>query len=176
VCREGWSATCRSLLEIEDSPLHTAFAGLLRRAEPDHTLSYVAMVDTGSAVVIDERRGDAPAGRLAPMTRVLVFRCRPMHLSPHAAEKRLRVEVSGVLADSATAQIQITTLSDASPAWCRAWDHLIALGRRDGACAGAAVASGVCADVLGELPQLRMQPNVVVATDERTVVRTQVRS
>jgi hypothetical protein len=108
------------------------------------------------------------------MTRVLVLCCRPMHLSPSDAEKWLREEVSGVLADSAVADIQITTLLSASSTWGRAWDYLIAIGLHDGALAGAAVTSGACADLLGELRQLRMQPNVVVATDER--MRTEARS
>ena len=110
------------------------------------------------------------------MTRILVLCCRPMHLSPSDAEKWLREEVSGVLADTAVARIQITTLLSASSTWGRAWDYLIAIELRDGAGTGAAVTSGACADLLFELRQLRMQPNVVVATDERTVVLAEARS
>jgi hypothetical protein len=80
-----------------------------------------------------------------------------------------------VLADSAVAQIEITMLS-ASSTWGRAWDYLIAIELRAGARSGAAVTSGACADLLGELRQVRMQPNVVVATDERTVVLVEARS
>ena len=113
--------------------MHTAFAGLLRLASPDHTLSYVAMVRTGSAFVTDERLESAPRDASRVMTRILVLCCRPMHLSPSDAEKWLREEVSGVLADSAVAQIQITTLLSASSTWGRAWDYLIAIELRDGA-------------------------------------------
>ena len=99
-----------------------------------------------------------------------------MHLSPSDAEKWLREEVSGVLADTAVAQIEITTLLSASSTWGRAWDYLIAIELRDGTRTGAAVTSGACADLLGELRQLRMQPNVVVCSDDRTVVLTESRS
>ena len=110
------------------------------------------------------------------MTRVLVLCCRPMHLSPSDAEKWLREQVSGVLADTAVAQIEITTLLSASSTWGRSWDYLIAIELRDGARRRRRRQHGACADLLCELRQLRMQPNVVVSTDDRTVVLTEARS
>lgn len=136
----------------------------------------MAVVTTGSAFVADERRKGAPGGRFAAMTRVLVLCCWPMHLSPSDADKWLREEVGGVLADSAVSQIEVTTLLSASATWGRAWDYLIAIELRDGARAGAVVSTGACADLLVELRQLRMRPNVVVASDDRTVVLAEARS
>ena len=103
------------------------------------------------------------------MIRALVLCCRPMHLSPGNAEERLRTEVAVVLAESAVVQIRITTLLSASSTWGRAWDDLITIDLRDGR-ASAAITADACADLLGDLRQLGMQPHAVVATDERTVV------
>jgi len=104
------------------------------------------------------------------MTWVLVLCCRPTYLSPGTAEEWLRTEVAVLLAESVVVQIQITTLLSASSTWGRAWDYLITIDLRDGASASAAISAGACADLLGDLRQLGMQPHVIVATDERTVV------
>ncbi len=93
-----------------------------------------------------------------------------MHLSPSDAEKWLRAEVSGLMADRAVAQIQVTTLASASATWSHAWDYLIAIELRQGASASVAISAGACVDLLGDLRSLGMKPNVVVAADDRTVV------
>ncbi|MGH2941922.1 MAG: hypothetical protein ACRDLN_03985 [Solirubrobacteraceae bacterium] len=75
-----------------------------------------------------------------------------------------------MLAESAVAKVRITTLPSASSTWGRARDDLITIDLRDGASASAASSAEACADLLGDLRQLGVQPHVVVATDERTVV------
>ena len=69
-----------------------------------------------------------------------------------------------------TVAMGITTLLRASSIWGRAWDYLITIDLCDRASGSAAIGADACADLLGDLRQLRMQPHVVVATDERTVV------
>jgi hypothetical protein len=55
-------------------------------------------------------------------------------------------------------------------------EYLIAIALRDGPCAGAAVSTGACVHLLGELRQLRMPPSAIVSSDDRTVVLTKARS
>ncbi len=102
--------------------------------------------------------------------------CRPMHLSPSDADEWLCEEVGGVLADTAVSQIEVTTLLSAGATWGRALEYLIAIELRHSARAGAAVSAGACADLLGELRQLRRRPNITVSCEDRPVVLTKAQS
>jgi hypothetical protein len=96
--------------------------------------------------------------------------------SPNHADRWLREEAGGVLADSAASRLEVTTPQSVWATRRRAWDYLIAIELRDGAHAVAAVNTGAFAELLGELRRLRMQPNVLVSSDDRTVVFTEARS
>ena len=97
------------------------------------------------------------------VARLMILWRRPYHLTAEEAEAWAGQSAERLLAADAIAHAELTPLRSVSGCHPREWDWLLELRLSPGADVQQLVAETACADWLGDLQQLGMDPTVMLA-------------